>query len=49
LYERLLKLVRAKSGGLVSIAHRPALEEFHDKRWQLVPTEGPAAYRLQTG
>jgi putative ATP-binding cassette transporter len=48
LYERLMKLVDAKGGGIVSIAHRPALEEFHDKRWELVPDGGDAAYRLKS-
>jgi vitamin B12/bleomycin/antimicrobial peptide transport system ATP-binding/permease protein len=47
LYERLLALVREKGGGLVSIAHRPALERYHEKQWELVPASAPAAYRLQ--
>jgi putative ATP-binding cassette transporter len=37
LYERLAALVRAKGGGLVSIAHGAALDEFHPKRWELAP------------
>ena len=37
LYERLAALVRAKGGGLVSIAHGTALDEFHPKRWELAP------------
>jgi len=45
LYQRLIELVRSKGGGLVSIAHRPAMEEFHERRWELVP-EGDA-YRLK--
>jgi putative ATP-binding cassette transporter len=40
--------VREKGGGLVSIAHRPALERYHEKQWELVPAEGAAAYRLQS-
>lgn len=48
LYERLLALVKAKGGGLVSIAHRPALERFHARHWELVPAAGAAAYRLDT-
>ena len=46
LYERLVSLVHRRGGALVSIAHRPTMEAFHEKQWQLVP-EG-AAYRLQT-
>jgi putative ATP-binding cassette transporter len=46
LYERLRELVRRRGGALVSIAHRPSMEAFHEKQWQLVP-EG-TAYRLQT-
>ncbi|MEO5671819.1 MAG: ABC transporter ATP-binding protein/permease [Ramlibacter sp.] len=50
LYPRLLALVRRKGGALVSIAHRPALEAFHQKLWQLEKStagDGAAAYRLR--
>jgi vitamin B12/bleomycin/antimicrobial peptide transport system ATP-binding/permease protein len=49
LYQRLAALVQRRGGGLVSIGHRPALEEFHPRRWQLhKAAEGEAgAYQLQ--
>ncbi|MEJ6020862.1 ABC transporter ATP-binding protein/permease [Ramlibacter sp. PS4R-6] len=37
LYERLAALVRGKGGGLVTIAHGHELDDFHARRWQLVP------------
>lgn len=53
-YQRLCDLVTAQGGGLVSIAHRPALARFHNRRWELVPnasanTDSQAAlFRLST-
>ena len=49
LYQRLLALARASSGAIISIAHRPALEAFHTRRWELQKAvEGaPAAYTLK--
>ena len=35
LYHRVVAMVRRKGGALVSIAHRPALEAFHQRRWEL--------------
>ena len=48
LYARLQALVRAQGGGLISIAHRPAVAAFHDRRWQLErqPEGSPAAFAL---
>jgi vitamin B12/bleomycin/antimicrobial peptide transport system ATP-binding/permease protein len=49
LYERLAALVNRKGGALVSIGHRPALENFHRRTWALTkspPGEG-AAYQLR--
>ena len=47
IYQRLLALTQSRGGGLVSIAHRPALAAFHDHRWQLEPLPGPGReYRL---
>jgi len=47
IYQRLLALTQGRGGGLVSIAHRPALAAFHDHRWQLEPLPGPGrAFRL---
>ena len=37
LYQRLCERVTAQGGGLVSIAHRPALARFHTARWVLEP------------
>jgi vitamin B12/bleomycin/antimicrobial peptide transport system ATP-binding/permease protein len=49
LYERLMAMIKRKHGALVSIAHRPALEAFHRRRWELrkLPDGDAAAYRLQ--
>ena len=49
IYERLTAMVRRKGGALVSIAHRPALEAFHRRRWELhrLPAGSPAAYGLR--
>ena len=43
LYQRLSDGVRAAGGAMVSIAHRPSVGAFHDKRWTLVPIPGGAA------
>jgi putative ATP-binding cassette transporter len=44
LYEKLLTMVREEGGGLVSIAHRPGVANYHDTVWQFVPApEGNAA------
>ena len=47
LYEKLLTLTRpdaqGRAGGLVSIAHRPGVAAFHDRRWTLEKSEGSAA------
>ena len=48
-YERLLAQVRQAQGALISIAHRPGVAAFHDRRWVLeAQPEGAAArYRLK--
>ena len=47
IYQRLRALTQKRGGGLVSIAHRPALAAFHQRRWQLEPLPGPGrAFRL---
>ena len=48
LYQRLAAMVKRKGGAVVSIAHGPALDEFHGRRWELEPAAGAegAAYRL---
>jgi putative ATP-binding cassette transporter len=49
LYRRLIALVRRKGGAMVSIAHRPALDIFHQRRWELRKGsgDGAAAYQLR--
>ncbi len=34
-YERLRRVVQARDGALVSIAHRPSVAAFHDRRWEV--------------
>ncbi len=51
LYRRLVDLVRRRGGAMVSIAHRPALEAFHRRRWEVqraADVRG-AAYQLREG
>ncbi len=44
IYERLLAQVKQAQGALVSIAHRPAVAEFHATRWRFEPQpEGAVA------
>ena len=47
IYQRLLAMVRRKRGALVSIAHRPALDQFHQRQWHVEETPGAAGYRLR--
>jgi vitamin B12/bleomycin/antimicrobial peptide transport system ATP-binding/permease protein len=42
LYARLVELVRRRGGALVSIGHRPGLDAFHQRRWQLQQHAGGA-------
>ena len=35
LYTKLLAHVRRAHGAIISIAHRPALEAFHSRRWEV--------------
>ena len=44
-YERLRSLVRDRAGALVSIAHRPGVAQFHDRRWSLVAAPDGASAR----
>jgi vitamin B12/bleomycin/antimicrobial peptide transport system ATP-binding/permease protein len=44
IYERLLAQVKQMQGTLVSIAHRPAVAQFHATRWRFEPqTQGSTA------
>lgn len=40
LYQRLVDRIDARGGGLVSIAHRPAVETFHNRKWEFARREG---------
>ena len=42
LYTTLLATVRRCNGALVSIGHRPALESFHNRRWEIEAGTGAA-------
>ena len=44
MYQKLLNLVREEGGGLVSIAHRASVANYHDNTWQFEPApEGTSA------
>jgi putative ATP-binding cassette transporter len=43
LYQRLTALVAERNGALVSIAHRPALAAFHQRKWVLQPQPAGSA------
>jgi putative ATP-binding cassette transporter len=49
IYQRLAELVRRRGGALISIGHRPALDAFHQRKWQVESRsgEGPAAFELR--
>ncbi len=47
LYQRLVDLLAARGGGLVSIAHRPGVAAFHTKAWVLEPAAGGADARFE--
>jgi putative ATP-binding cassette transporter len=50
-YKRLLALVESAQGALISIAHRPGVAAFHNRRWTLQPqaTGADARYQVQAG
>ena len=37
MYQRLRAMLQAKHGALISIAHRPGVAAFHEKRWTFTP------------
>ena len=43
LYQRLSDLVTQRGGGMVSIAHRPAVAAFHTRQWVLTPCQADGA------
>ena len=51
LYARLLAGIERQHGGLVSIAHRPALEALHNRHWEIAPAPAGAgaAFALRSG
>jgi putative ATP-binding cassette transporter len=46
-YKRLLALVESAQGALISIAHRPGVAAFHNRRWTLLPEPKGAAARYR--
>jgi putative ATP-binding cassette transporter len=46
LYERLVAQVQKESGAIISIAHRPSIAPFHNKRWNLDKQPESAAARF---
>ncbi len=48
LYDRLLAQVKSAGGGIVSIAHRPAVAAFHNRQWELekLPDSADARFRI---
>jgi vitamin B12/bleomycin/antimicrobial peptide transport system ATP-binding/permease protein len=46
-YKRLLALVESAQGALISIAHRPGVAAFHNRRWTLQPQAAEATARYQ--
>ncbi len=46
-YKRLLALVESAQGALISIAHRPGVAAFHNRRWTLLPQPKGAAARYR--
>jgi vitamin B12/bleomycin/antimicrobial peptide transport system ATP-binding/permease protein len=47
LYERLLAHTRKVGGAMVSIAHRPSVAGFHDRRWEMEPSPAGSAAMFQ--
>ena len=49
LYRKLLAMVDKTGGGIISIAHRPSVAEFHTQRWELQaqPEGAPARFDLK--
>lgn len=47
IYKRLLALVDAGQGAIISIAHRPSVATFHSQRWTLIPQADGASAKYQ--
>ena len=48
MYEKLLAMVSANQGALVSVAHRPSVSAFHNHQWvfQAAPADSAAKYEV---
>jgi putative ATP-binding cassette transporter len=46
MYEKLLAMVNANNGALVSVAHRPSVAAFHNQQWvfEVAPADSAAKY-----
>jgi putative ATP-binding cassette transporter len=46
MYEKLLAMVNANNGALVSVAHRPSVAAFHTQQWvfEVAPLGSPAKF-----
>jgi putative ATP-binding cassette transporter len=46
MYEKLLAMVKANNGALVSVAHRPSVAAFHNQQWvfEVAPADSAAKY-----
>jgi len=51
MYEKLLAMVSANNGALVSVAHRPSVAAFHNQHWvfALANLNSSAHYELKAG
>jgi vitamin B12/bleomycin/antimicrobial peptide transport system ATP-binding/permease protein len=49
IYKRLLAQVKQAQGALISIAHRPAVAEFHATRWsfEALPDNASAKFAIE--
>ena len=47
IYQRLLAMVAKTGGGLVSIAHKPSVADFHNGNWRLEAQPDGAAARFK--
>jgi putative ATP-binding cassette transporter len=46
MYKKLLAMVSANNGALVSVAHRPSVGAFHNQQWvfEVAPADSAAKY-----
>jgi len=48
-YAALVTMVEERGGGMVSIAHRAGLAQFHTGSWVLAPAPGGSGFVLHSG